>query len=136
MVENKNIDMDEIVEEISSRLEDMIEDALVDQVEDAVTNAVQDVFEEALSTSLSRFEFVLSDGTLIRPRKQMQLLSPDKTKLLLCYGGLRVDGTSLLVQTRASSWDCIAHYNSKEEAVETLIKVKNAINSNTEIFEL
>ena len=66
----------------------------------------------------------------------MKLLSPDKTKLLLCYGGLRVDGRSLIVQTRISCWETIAVYQSKEDAVEALLKVKKAMDAGAVSFEL
>ena len=122
--------------ELSKHLEVMIEDSLVDQIEDAVTCAVQDVFEEALSTSLSRFEFVLSDGTVARPKQQMKLLSPDKSKMLLCHGGLRVDGSTLIVQTSTTCWESIAYYTSREEAIDALTRVKNAMLAEATIFEL
>ena len=127
MEETKNFDLDNIVDELSSRLEDLIEGILVDQVESAVTCAVQDVFEEALHTSLSRFEFVLTDGTVVRPRQFAKILSPDKSKMLLCYGGLRVDGSSQIVQTSASCWESIAYYETREEAIKALEKVKDTM---------
>ena len=136
MMEEKSFDLDGILDELSSRLEDMIQDILVDQVEDAVTCAVQDVFDEALHLSLSRFEFVLNNGTIVRPREQMKVLSPDKTKLLCCHGGLRVDGSSLIVQTSTTCWEFIAYYDTKEEAVEALKKVKDAMSKNVSLLEL
>ncbi|MBQ2766836.1 MAG: hypothetical protein IJF49_02030 [Clostridia bacterium] len=136
MEENKNFDLDTIMDELSSRLEDMIEDALIDQIDDAVTCAVQDALPEALGESFSHFEFVLSNGTIVRPRQHMKLFSPDKSKLVICYGGLRVDGSTLMVQTRISSWESIAYYQSREEAIEALAKVKNAMDSNLTICEL
>ena len=140
MSDNKNYDLDEIMEELSDRVHDMFEevvqDALFDQVEDAVTCAVQDCFAEALSESLSHFEFVLQDGTKVIPKQYMRLLSPDKTKVLLCFGGLRVYGTSLNIQTRTSCWETIAVYQTKEDAVQALLKVKNAMDNNLSEFEL
>lgn len=132
MEENKNFDIDTIIDELSARLEDMIEDVLVHQIDSAVQNS----FPEALGESLSDFEFVLTDGTIVRPRQRMKLFSPDKSKLVLCYGGLRVDGSSLMVQTRISSWENIANYQTKEEAIEALIRVKNAMDTNLSIYEL
>ncbi len=123
MEENKNFDLDSIMEELSSRLEDIIEEILVDQVESAVTCAVQDVFEEALHSSLSRFEFVLTDGTIVRPRQSAKIVSPDKTKMLSCYGGFRVDGSTLIVQTSSTCWESIAVYKTKDEATKALKKV-------------
>ena len=136
MEENKNFDLDSIMDELSSRLEDMIEDALIDQIDSAVTCAVQDAMPEALGESFSDFEFVLKDGTIVRPSQHMKVFSPDKSKLLICYGGLRVDGSSLMIQTRISSWENIAYYQSREEAIEALLKVKNAMESGVSTFEL
>lgn len=136
MEENKNFDLDSIMDELSSRLEDMIEDALIDQIDSAVTCAVQGTMPEALGESFSDFEFVLKDGTIVRPKQHMKVLSPDKSKLLTCYGGLRVDGSSLMIQTRISSWENIAYYQSREEAIEALLKTKNAMESGVSTFEL
>ena len=136
MEENKTFDLDSFIDEVSSRLEEMIEDALINQVDSAVTCAVQDAIPEALGESLSAFEFVLKDGTVVRPKQHMKVFSPDKSKLLICYGGLRVDGSSLIVQTRISSWETIAYYQTREEAIEALTNVKNAMESGVLIFEL
>ncbi|MBP3568392.1 MAG: hypothetical protein J6K04_04410 [Lachnospiraceae bacterium] len=136
MKENKNFDLDSIMDELSSRLEDMIEDALIDQIDSAVTCAVQDAMPEALRESFSDFEFVLKNGTIVRPKQHMKVFSPDKSKLLICYGGLRVDGSSLMIQTRISSWENIAYYQSREQAIEALLKVKNAMESGVSTFEL
>lgn len=132
MQENNKFDLDTIIDDLSSR----IEDVLADQIDNAVANAVHDVLPETLNESFSDFEFVLGDGTVVKPKQHMKLLSPDKSKLLLCYGGLRVDGSTLIVQTRISCWESIAYYNNREEAVEALLKVKNAMEANLPIFEL
>ena len=136
MAENRNFDMDELIDELSERLEEMLEDAVADQIEDAVANAVQDVFDEALHSSLSRFEFVLENGTVVRPRQLMKVVSPDKSRMLLCYGGLRVDGKSLQVQTGATVWSEISYFETREEAIEALQKVKDAMMADAPICEL
>ena len=136
MTENRDFDMDELIDALSERLEEMLEDAVADQIEDAVTCAVQDVFDEALHSSLSRFEFVLENGTVVRPRQLMKVISPDKSKMLLCYGGLRVDGCSLQVQTSAMCWSEITYYRTREEAIEALQKVKDAMMADAPICEL
>lgn len=133
MEENRDFDMDELIDALSERLEEMLEDAVADQIE---TCAVQDVFDEALHSSLSRFEFVLDNGTVVRPRQLMKVISPDKSKMLLCYGGLRVDGSSLQVQTAACSWAEITYYRTREEAIEALQKVKDAMMADAPICEL
>lgn len=136
MAENKNFDLDELMDELSSRLEDVLEDAIEDVLVDQVENAVFSAVEEAISQNLSRCELVLRDGTVIRPKPQMKLLSPDKTKMLLCYGGLRVDKTALHVQTGPSCWEDIAVYPDPETAVAALIRVKEAMSAGVELFEL
>ena len=136
MENNQNFDMDELMDALSERLEEMLEDILTDQLEDAVANAVQDVFDESLHHSLSRFEFVLENGTVVRPRQLMKVVSPDKSRMLLCYGGLRVDGKSLQVQTGATIWSEIAYFDTREEAIEALQKVKDAMMANAPICEL
>ncbi|MBQ8288384.1 MAG: hypothetical protein IJX76_06390 [Clostridia bacterium] len=136
MSENEKIDVDELVDEMEDRLREMIEDAvseaLDDQMEDVVTCAVQDAIEDALS----RLEFVLSDGTQVRSKQPTYVLSPDKSKLLCCRGGLRVDGTCLMVQAGVSCWRDIACYPSREEAIQAMEKVKNAMLAHKEIIEL
>ena len=133
---SEEFDMDTLLDEMSARIEDTVENAVEEQVADAVTCALQDALPEALEECLADFEFVLPNGAIVRPRQHMKLLSPDKTKLLLCYGGLRVDGSSLTVPTRVSSWETIAVYPSREEAVEALVKVKNAMDAHLEMLEL
>lgn len=123
METNQNLDTEKIIVEISEKLESVIEDLIADQVE----SAVQDVLEEALHASLSRFEFVLKDGSIVRPRQVAKIISPDKTKMLPCYGGFRVDGLCLIVQTSATCWERIAEYKSKDEAVNALNRVIEAL---------
>ncbi len=136
MEENKTFDLDDIIDEMTNRVEDIVEDAIADQVEDAVIGALQNILPEVLSECFVDFEFVLNDGTIVKPKQHMKLFSPDKSKLLLCYGGLRVDGTSLMVQTRISCWESIAAYQSRAEAIEALAKVKKAMEDNLSVFEL
>jgi len=52
-----------------------------------------------------------------------------------CYGGLLVNSASM-IQIRISSWENIAYYQSREEAIEALLKVKNAMESGVSTFEL
>ena len=127
MEENKSFDMDSFMEELLSKIEDTIEDILKDEVESAVTSALQAALEEASQNSLSRFEFELTDGTVVRPRQLPKIISPDKTKMLPLYGGVRVDGSSLIIQTSATGWERIASYQSKEGAVKVLEKIKEAL---------
>lgn len=136
MGDSKELDLDTMMEDLSDRLEEMLEDICFDAMEDHITNTIQDMLPEAISEALSNYEFVLPDGTVARPKQQMKLMSPDKTRMVVCHGGLRVDGRTLVVQTRISSWESIACYQSREEAIEALGRVKNAMEANVPVFEL
>jgi len=145
MAENKDFDMDEILDELSAQIEDMVEDAVEERVEELVEDAVEDVldgmFEDRVREALDElirndFEFVLKDGTVARPKERMKVLSPGKSRLLVCYGGLRVDGTSLMVQTGPNSYTMIAHYKTREEAIAALAKVSEAMEAGLTKFEL
>lgn len=140
MEENKAFDVEELaetmVEMLSVELADALELAVMNNLESAIHNALPEAFQECFGNS----EFVLQNGTIVRPRQRMMLLSPDKTKYITCYGGLRVDDTSfgpaLIAQTRISSWELVARYSNKEDAVADLLKVKNAMAANLPVFEL
>ena len=151
MEENKNFDIDEILEELSPQIEDMVEDAVEDKVEDLVEDAVEDVldsmFDERVKEALENiirdgFEFVLKDGTVVRPKERMKVLSPGKSRLLVCYGGLRVEkiykseNCWLMVQTGPNRYDGIGRYKTREEAIEALKKVAKAMEDGVTIFEL
>ena len=139
-----DFDLDELMEELASRLEEPVQEAveaavddlLEDRVDGAVHDAVQDILPEIFSQCLADFDFVLKDGTVVRPRQRMKVLSPDKSKLLICYGGLRVDGKSLIIQTRISSWEWIADYPDREAAVAALKLVHEAMKAGEPLLEL
>ena len=69
-------------------------------------------------------------------RQKTKVFSPDKKKLLICYGGLKVDGFSLIVQTMISSWDTLYTYDNEDDAIEALEKVKGAIERGDALIEL
>lgn len=136
MSENETQDIQDFLDELESRVEDIVEDAVTAQVEDAVNCALQDILPEVLGECLSGFEFVLKDGTIVKQKQHMKLFSPDKSKLLLCMGGLKVDGTSLMVQTSISRWEWIATYPNREDAITALNKVHQAMENQISVFEL
>lgn len=111
-----DFNLDERMEELISRLEETL--------------------PEILAGCLADFDFILRDGTLVRPCRRMKVFSPDKSKLLMCYGGLRVDGTSLLIQTRVCSWECIACYPDREAAMAALKLVHEAMEAGQPLLEL
>ena len=139
-----DFDLDELMEELISRLEetvqeaveDAVDDLLEDRVDEAVHDAVQEILPEVFGQCLADFDFVLKDGTIVRPRQRMKVLSPDKSKLFICYGGLRVDGKSLIIQTRISSWEWIADYPDREAAVAALKLVHEAMKAGEPLLEL
>ena len=140
MEENAAFDVNELaeamVELLSVELADALELAVTDKLESVIHNALPEALQEFFGDS----EVVLKDGTVVKPRQHMMLMSPDKTKYLSCHGGLRVDETSLgpalIVQTRISSWELIARYSNKEEAVADLLKVKKAMHDGMSMLEL
>ena len=131
--------------------EEIIQEALDKQFEEltgSLESAVEASVEKAVRNLFSEFELVLPDGTRVIPKKQLSLTSPDKTKVLLCYGGLRVDDTGLFsgdfypagwgltVQTRIDSWEILYVYQTKEEATAALEKVSMAIRDGLEFLDL
>ena len=127
---------DKLSLEIADAIEYKLDEILEDKLEDVIADAIENNLTEALNNALSNFEFVLPDGTVARPKQCIKILSPDKKKLLPCEGGLRVDGSCLTVQTRATCWETIAVYETAEEATEALIKIKNAIIAEIPLVEL
>ncbi len=135
------------LEELSTTLEDSIEEKF-EELTDSLENSVESSVENAIQNFLSKYGFILPDGTRVISQKQMSLTSPDKTKVLLCYGGLRVEDTSkfsgnyypvgwgLSIQTRIDSWDIIYIYETKDEATKALEKVKNALISGADSLDL
>lgn len=141
MAENKDFDMDEILDELSSQIEDMVEDAVEERVEELVEDALDDMLADMVKDALDElirdgFEFVLKDGTVVTPKERMMVVSPGKSRMLLCYGGLRVDGTSLMIQTAPYRYENIAHYKTREEAIAALVRVSEAMDAGLTRFEL
>ncbi len=129
----------EMMDDLQAMLEDALEDMreeMEDKLQELVSDSISDFFAEGMEEVLHSHQFVLKDGTVIQPRQRTKVLSPDKTRLYPCYGGLRIDGTTLQVQTRISSWNNLCAYKTKEEAVQALLKVKDAMEQGLSIIEL
>ena len=125
-----------IAREISRDVEDAVESAVADAVECALGEALQNALQGlALQDGFVDYEFVLKDGTVVRPRKHIMVLSNDKTKYISCCGGLEVYGKTLRIQTRSNCWEAF-HYPTKEEAKENLLKIKKAMDEGLESVEL
>lgn len=141
-----DFDLDElmVMDEISERAEevcrevaeDVIDELLEERLDDAVRDALQEALPEAVSECLAGYEFVLKDGTLVRPRQRLRVLSPDGSKLLECYGGLKVDGKCLLIQTRVSCWESIADYPDREAAIAALQQILAAMEAGEKLLRL
>ncbi|MBR2054581.1 MAG: hypothetical protein IJ968_06775, partial [Clostridia bacterium] len=113
----------EMMDDLQAMLEDALEDMreeLEDKLQELISDSISEFFAEGMEEVLQNQQFVLKNGTVIQPRQRTKVLSPDKTRLYPCYGGLRIDGTTLQVQTRISSWNNLCAYKTKEEAVEAL----------------
>lgn len=133
----------EMMDDLQTIVEEAVENAMVDlrddlevTLQESISDSISEFFAEGLDEVLHNHPFVLKDGTTIQPRQRTKVLSPDKTRLYPCYGGLRIDGTTLQVQTRISSWNPLCTYQTKEEAVQALLKVKNAMEQGLSIIEL
>lgn len=121
---------DEELDEIMNGIQDAVENAMTDVVEDLIGNigdSVQASVQNAIENMLASFEFTLPNGVKVTPIKKLTVTSPDKTRMFVCYGGLKVDGLTLLVQTRVDCWQPIHVYETQEEAIQALDKVKKAM---------
>ena len=100
--------MNEIRDAIEEAMEDAMDnvrDELEETLQESINDSISEFFAEGMEEFLKNHQFILKDGTVIRPRQRTKVLSPDKTRLYPCYGGLRIDGTTLQVQTRISCWN-------------------------------
>ena len=139
----KEEDLDEIrdcIEEVlESALEEKLE-SLADEMRDAIEEVSYDSVSEAIEEGIEQFlydhEFKLSDGTIIQSRPMTKVMNPDKTKVLICYGGLRVDGCSLVVQTAISRWESLYSFETPEAAIDALKTIIEAIEQRVSLIEL
>ena len=117
-MEDNTFDISEIMDELSCEVTSAAECAVNDALEGALPEALRRCIEELLCS---------------KPR--IMVLSNDKTCYIGCYGGLKVKGKDLWIQTGSCSWD-IFHYPTKEEAKENLQKIKKAMDEGLESIEL
>ena len=134
---------DSIRDEMQSMIEDALEtmkDELLDEmgerVQEAVNDSLSEIVTEALESFFTSHTLTLSDGTVIQPKEHLKVLSPDKRKLLPCYGGLKVDGKTLVIQTMISSLQGLCWYDTEEEVIAALLKIKDAMQSGEKYLEL
>jgi len=124
--------LDDIADEIADQMEDRIHDI----VDEAVGDSITEFFSEGLEQFLSNHQLVMKDGTTLQMRQKTRVMSPDKKKVLICYGGMKVDGKTLLIQTRISCWEHICCYETERQAIEALQKVNVAIEQGLSLIEL
>lgn len=126
--------LEEFESSLSDTIKDVTEDGLEDILEDILYCAVSDILPEVISECLSEIKF--ANGTIAKVKQRMKLMNKEKSKVILCYGGLRVDGTRLLVQTRNCSWETIETYTTREDAIDALGAVCTAMEEGFSLFEL
>ena len=146
----ESITEDSIQDMIESAVTDSkeeIADMLEDRIGEAINDSISEFFGEGLETFLATHPLVLRDGTVVSSKQQTKVLSPDKKKLLNCYGGLTVEDTTkwngvlpkgwgLRVQTRISCWELLYVYETESQATEALVKVQKAIEAGEPLIAL
>lgn len=154
--QNEIADMQSMLEEsknkiaAQSTLEDTkaeIADMLEDKVQEAVNDSISEFFSEGMADFLGTHSIMDEKGMVLTTKQRTKVLSPDKKKLLTCYGELKVEDTAnlngvlpkgfgLSVQTRISSWEVLYVYETEEEAINDLIRINTAIKAGEPIIEL
>ena len=128
-MEEKMADLaDSIAEELDGRLQDIIEEA--------VNDSIIEFFSEGIEEFLSSHQFALKDGTVLQTRQKTRVVTPDKKRVLICYGGMRVNGRSLQIQTRISCLETFWNYETEEQAIEALQKINAAIDRGLSMIEM
>ena len=128
-MEEKMADLaDSIAEELDGRLQDIIEEA--------VNDSIIEFFSEGIEEFLSSHPFALKDGTVLQTRQKTRVVTPDKKRVLICYGGMKVSGISLQIQTRISCWETFWNYETEEQAIEALQKINAAIDRGLSMIEM
>lgn len=147
---NEKLSESDIREMIESAIENAMGNAMEDsqntiaemldeRIDEAVNDSISEFFSEGLEDFLATHPLVLNDGRIVSAKQRTKVMSPDKKKVLSCYGELRVENTSkwdgnaypkgwaLNVQTRISSWEVAYVYATEKEAMDALISVNRAI---------
>ena len=120
--------VDDKAEELEGRLQDTLEGFVSDVISEALSEGIEDY--------LSGHGLTLPDGSVLTAKQKTRVMTPDKKRVLVCYGGMRVDGKALSIQTRISCWETLWNYESEEKAVEALQKVNAAIEQGLSLVEL
>lgn len=124
------------IDDLADEIADELEDRLADIIDEAVNDSIIECFSEGIEEFLSSHQLALNDGTTLQMRQKTRVMSPDKKKVIICYGGMRVDGKSLQIQTRISCWETLWSFETEEKAVDALQKVSAAIEQGVSLIEL
>ena len=149
-IENLNELKEEIRKSVKSAMMEKAEDIrdnICDAVESVIEDKLSECFSRAIDDCISTHRFVLQDGTEIKTRQKTKVLSPDKKKLLTCYGDVEVVDTSnwcgrkwkhwaLVVQTGINSKESLCEYDDEREATEALMKLSDAMEQGLSLIEL
>ena len=129
-------DLQGMIEDALENMKDELLDEMNESIQEAVNDTLSEIVTEALEAYFASHAFTMADGTAIQPKECLKVLSPDKRKLLPCYGGVKVDGKTLMIQTRISCWESLCWYATEEEAAAALLKIKDAMQSGEKYLEL
>ncbi len=133
-------DPEEFMDLLEERIRAIIEECIEDSLEDCFADMARSVMEEVANDALNELPEIISESRAMNDpgqhRQKLRLVAPDHSRVLLCYGGLRVDGTTLVVQTRVSSWEPIAVYPDRKQATDALMRVHRAISAGAETLQL
>ena len=127
--------LEDRLDDLTDEIADQLEDRMREIVDEAVSDSIGEAFAEGIEDFLSGHQ-LLKDGAVLQTRPRTRVMSPDQKKVLVCYGGLRVDGKSLFIQTRLACWEDLCRYATEEEAAEALRKVNAAIAQGLPLIEL
>ena len=128
--------MEEKMADLADSIADELDGRLQDIIEEAISDSIIEFFSEGIEEFLSNHQFTLKDGTVLQTRQKTRVVTPDKKRVLICYGGMRVNGRSLQMQTRISSWETFWNYETEEQAIEALQKMNAAIDQGLSMIEM
>ena len=123
------------LEDLKDEIQDLRDD-VQDEIESAISDAISEYFSEGIEDFLASHQFVLKNGTVVQTRLRTRVMAPDKKKVLICYGGAKVVGSALHIQTRVSSWEDLYTYPTESEAIAALQKLNNGMEQGVSLVEL
>ena len=128
--------LEDKIEDLSDEIADHMEDRIHEITDEAVNDSIAEFFSEGIEQFMSSHQLETKDGMTLQMRQKTRVMSPDKKKVLICYGGMRVDGKTLMIQTRISCWTDLCSYETEAQAIEALQKVNAAIEQGLSFIEL